>query len=79
MEPPIYAYRLTALSPWAWHGLAVPSGMATIMDIVTDTAMAFATAVALGMAPRSPLLAVQTRLPWPSGGPAVQDLAFPRA
>ena len=56
MGPPIYAYRLTALSPWAWHGVAVPSGTATLNDIVTDTAMAFATAVALGMAPCSPCL-----------------------
>ena len=56
MGQSIYAYRLTALAPWAWHGLAVPSGTATLNDIVTDTAMAFATAVALGMAPRSPCL-----------------------
>ncbi len=56
MAGAIYTYRLTALTPWAWHGLAVPSGTATLGDIVTDTAMAFATAVALGMAPRSPCL-----------------------
>ncbi len=52
----IFAYQLTALSPWAWHGLAVPSGTATLHDVVTDTAMAFAAATALGMAPRSPCL-----------------------
>ena len=56
MEEAIYAYRLTALAPWAWHGLAVPSGTATLNDVVTDTAVAFATAAALGMAPRSPCL-----------------------
>ena len=56
MAGAIYTYRLTALTPWAWHGLAVPSGTATLNDIVTDTAMAFATAVALGMASRSPCL-----------------------
>ena len=56
MTQAVYEYRLTALSPWAWHGLAVPSGTATLNDVVTDTAMAFATAVALGMAPRSPCL-----------------------
>lgn len=56
MAGTIYTYRLTALTPWAWHGLAVPSGTATLNDIVTDTAMAFATAVALGMTPRSPCL-----------------------
>jgi len=49
-------FRLTALSPWAWHGLAVPSGTATLNDVVTDTALAFATASALGMMPRSPCL-----------------------
>ena len=52
----IFPFRLTALSPWAWHGLAVPSGTSTLNDVVTDTAMAFATAVALGMMPRSPCL-----------------------
>ena len=53
-----YEYRLTTLAPWAWHGLAVPSGTATLNDIVTDTAMAFATAAALGMVWRSPCLPV---------------------
>ncbi len=52
----IYAYKLTALTPWAWHGLATPSGTATLNDIVTDTAMAFGAASALGMAPRAPCL-----------------------
>ncbi len=52
----IFPYRLTGLSPWAWHGLAVPSGTATLNDVVTDTAMAFAVAAALGMAARSPCL-----------------------
>lgn len=56
MAEAIFTYRLTALTPWAWHGLAVPSGTATLSDLVTDTAMAFATAVTLGMAPRSPCL-----------------------
>ena len=52
----VYAYKLTALAPWAWHGVAVPSGTATLEDVVTDTAIAFATAAALGMAPRAPCL-----------------------
>lgn len=56
MTHPIFPFRLTALSPWAWHGLAVPSGTATLNDVVTDTAVAFATAAALGMTPRSPCL-----------------------
>ena len=56
MAGAIYTYQLTALTPWAWHGLAVPSGTATLNDIVTDTAIAFATAAALGMTPRSPCL-----------------------
>ena len=56
MAGAIYTYQLTALTPWAWHGLAVPSGTATLNDVVTDTAMAFATAAALGMTPRSPCL-----------------------
>ena len=56
MPEAIFPFRLTALSPWAWHGLAVPSGTSTLNDVVTDTAMAFATAVALGMTPRSPCL-----------------------
>ena len=56
MSGAIYTYRLTALTPWAWHGLAVPSGTATFNDVVTDTAMAFATAAALGMMSRLPCL-----------------------
>ena len=56
MAGAIYTYQLTALTPWAWHGLAVPSGTATLSDVVTDTAIAFATAAALGMTPRSPCL-----------------------
>ena len=56
MSEAIFAFRLTALSPWAWHGLAVPSGTSTLNDIVTDTAMAFAVAAGLGMTPRSPCL-----------------------
>ena len=56
MAEAIFPFRLTALSPWAWHGMAVPSGTSTLNDIVTDTAMAFATAAALGWMPRSPCL-----------------------
>ena len=56
MAEGVFPFRLTALSPWAWHGLAVPSGTATLNDVVTDTAMAFGTAAALGMTPRSPCL-----------------------
>ena len=56
MTEAVYPFRLTALSPWAWHGLAVPAGTSTLNDVVTDTAMAFAAAAALGMAPRSPCL-----------------------
>ncbi len=58
MPQRVFTYKLTALAPWAWHGLAVPSGTATLNDVVTDTAMAFATAAVLGMAPRSPCLPV---------------------
>ena len=56
MTQGVFPFRLTALSPWAWHGLAVPSGTSTLNDLVTDTSMAFAAAAALGMAPRSPCL-----------------------
>ena len=56
MPESVFPFRLTALSPWAWHGLAVPSGTSTLNDVVTDTAMAFGTAAALGMTPRSPCL-----------------------
>ncbi len=56
MAAALFPFKLTALSPWAWHGLAVPSGTSTLNDVVTDTAMAFATAAALGMMPRSPCL-----------------------
>ncbi len=56
MTVPVFGYRLTALTPWAWHGLAVPSGTATLHDLVTDTSMAFSTAFALGMGPRWPCL-----------------------
>ena len=37
-------------------GGRAPSGTATLNDVVTDTAMAFATAIALGMGHRSPCL-----------------------
>ena len=56
MAEAIFPFRLTALSPWAWHGLAVPWGTATLNDVVTDTAVAFATGAALGWMPRSPCL-----------------------
>ena len=56
MAGDVFPFRLKALSPWAWHGLAVPSGTATLNDVVTDTAMAFAAAAALGMMPRWPCL-----------------------
>ncbi len=56
MNVKVFPFRLTVLSPWAWHGLAVPSGTSTLNDLVNDTAMAFATAAALGMMPRSPCL-----------------------
>ena len=56
MSSLVFPFRLTALSPWAWHGLAVPSGTSTLNDVVTDTAMAFGTAAALGMTPRAPCL-----------------------
>ena len=56
MTEAVFPFRLTALSPWAWHGLAVPSGTSTLNDVVTDTAIAFGTAAALGMTPRSPCL-----------------------
>ena len=56
MPEGVFPFRLTALSPWAWHGLAVPSGTSTLNDVVTDTAMAFSTAAALGMMARSPCL-----------------------
>ena len=56
MAESIFPYKLTAIAPWAWHGLAVPSGTSTLHDIVSDTAMAFSTANALGMAMRSPCL-----------------------
>lgn len=56
MDTRVYPYRLTALTPWAWHGQAVPSGTATLAGIVTDTAVAFATASTLGMIMRSPCL-----------------------
>ena len=56
MAEGVVPLRLRALSPWAWHGLAVPSGTATLNDVVTDAAMALATAAALGMMPRAPCL-----------------------
>ena len=56
MDKAIFAFRLTALCPWAWHGLAVPSGTAILNDVVTDTAIGFAAAATLGMMPRSPCL-----------------------
>ena len=56
MAVDVYPFRLTTLAPWAWHGIAVPSGTSTLCDIVTDTAMAFAVASALGMMARNPCL-----------------------
>jgi hypothetical protein len=44
------------LTPFAYHSLAVPSGTATIPELIGDRAMGFAVAAALGALRASPVL-----------------------
>jgi hypothetical protein len=44
------------LTPFAYHSLAVPSGTATIPELIGDRAIAFAVAAALGALRASPVL-----------------------
>lgn len=58
MADPILCVPVKAetLTPFAWHSLAVPSGTATLPELIGDRAMAFAVGAALGALRASPLL-----------------------
>lgn len=62
--------RATLLTPLYYHGLYVPDGSATEPQVLTDTAMVFALAAALGCSPTRFLRAVPDyktdlrRIPW---------------
>ena len=49
--------RATTLTPFAYHSVPVQSGSATIPEYISDRAIAFALAQALGLMPATPLLA----------------------
>lgn len=70
MNATITAFRAETLTPFYYHGLYVPDGAATHPDVISDTALCFALAYALGMPP-TPRLRTQPdyredlrRLPW---------------
>lgn len=52
----ITGIKATTLTPFAYHSLMVPSGTATLPELIGDRAMAFAMAATLGMLNRSPAL-----------------------
>lgn len=70
MTPAIVPFAAESLTPFYYHGLYVPDGAATHPNVVSDTAICFALAQAIGL-PRSPVLRDQPayledlrRLPW---------------
>lgn len=70
MNPAIVPFTAESLTPFYYHGLYVPDGAATHPDVVSDTAICFALAQAIGI-PRPPVLRNQPayledlrRLPW---------------
>lgn len=56
--PAAFGVRATLLTPLAYHGLMVQGGSATVADLLSDTAVAFAMAAALGWMPATPGLPV---------------------
>ncbi len=70
MKATITAFRAETLTPFYYHGLYAGDGAATHPDVISDTALCFALAYALGMPP-TPHLRTQPnyledlrRLPW---------------
>ena len=70
MGATVTAFRAETLTPFYYHGLYVPDGGATHPDVISDTALCFALAYALGMPP-TPHLRTRPdyredldRLPW---------------
>ncbi len=70
MNATVTAFRAETLTPFYYHGLYVPDGAATHPDVISDTALCFALAYALGRPP-TPHLRTRPdyredlcRLPW---------------
>jgi hypothetical protein len=70
MNATVTAFRAETLTPFYYHGLYVPDGAATHLDVISDTALCFALAYALGRPP-TPRLRIRPdyredlrRLPW---------------
>lgn len=70
MKPTLIAFRGETLTPFYYHGVYVPDGSATCPDVLSDTALCFALAHALGCPPTTALRARPNyledlkRLPW---------------
>lgn len=70
MNAAVTAFRAETLTPFYYHGRYVPDGAATHPDVISDTALCFALAYALGMPPTPYLrhkpsyLEDLRRLPW---------------
>lgn len=51
MKPKVVPFLAVALTPFYYHGLYAPDGAATHPDVISDTALCFALAYALGLPP----------------------------
>ena len=69
-RPSVTCVKATALTPFHYHSLAVPSGTATLAQYLTDRAVSYALASAMGALCPSPALPVKDyrrdlrALPW---------------
>jgi len=61
-EKKIIGAQARVISPWAYHGLMTPGGSATISAFLSDSAIGFALANALGWMPNGPALPIQKEL-----------------
>lgn len=70
MNVAVIPFRAESLTPFYYHGVYVPDGAATHPDVISDTALCFALAYALGKPPtpflrnRPEYLEDLRRLPW---------------
>ncbi len=51
MKPQLIPFQAVTLTPFYYHGLYAPDGAATHPDVISDTALCFALAYALGLPP----------------------------
>ena len=58
-RPSVTCVKATALTPFHYHSLAVPSGTATLAQYLTDRAVSYALASAMGALCPSPALPVK--------------------